>query len=515
MNAAEDIWYRIQKFDIGSEGTNAPLINVPFTNVPFANVSDMISNTNLAIGDIAYTLGSVNMGDGGGNYYEIVAAGTGISDGGRFIDLVTHQAKGLFPGHIRYLKQWGAMGDNTDRTAQLTGFFESAIENNGTVHKMQKGVFLVSEKLPVLNKSGIQIQGAGCSLHDTGDNLQHTFIKWIGAVDEAMVEISSVSGVSNQKVTDIKFTDIGLDCNSLAGHGLLFNSISKSKIDVTVLNAKSVGMNMNVVANLAEAKDSQDNDITFFGRQVEEPNGVALRLGGDSLANVSLNKFKVVVQHINAAGIVLDNSDNNDWLSVRIFHPAGAATESISCMGGATEANTCRNERFHYLSTTLPLRAHTDIEASIGIQIFSLDVSNGTPAPIIDAGASVSYKKDLTPFGDTPWISYTPIVTALTGIIADYTATGRYQYRGGVIHVAVQLNIIDNGTGGTVLDISAPLGFGVAGIGTAFSGQERAITGKQLSAYAEGSVIRARFYDGSYPGGNGYAINISGFYETI
>jgi hypothetical protein len=47
----------------------------------FATVAAMVSNTELNVGDIVETAGYIASGDGGGNQYEIVAAGTGTDDG--------------------------------------------------------------------------------------------------------------------------------------------------------------------------------------------------------------------------------------------------------------------------------------------------------------------------------------------------------------------------------------------------------------------------------------------------
>lgn len=57
----------------------------------------------------------------------------------------------------------------------------------------------------------------------------------------------------------------------------------------------------------------------------------------------------------------------------------------------------------------------------------------------------------------------------------------------------------------------------VGAFGSAFVGGERGATGKALHGWLEGagsSTIILKFYDGTYPGGNGYTINLSGFYET-
>ena len=66
----------------------------------FDSVQDLKTSTTLSVGHKVRTLGYYAPGDGGGNDYEIVAAGTGTDDGGSFIDLSGSglQAKRLFVG---------------------------------------------------------------------------------------------------------------------------------------------------------------------------------------------------------------------------------------------------------------------------------------------------------------------------------------------------------------------------------------------------------------------------------
>ena len=97
----------------------------------FDTVAAMVADTDLSIGGIVQTAGYTAKGDGGDNLYEIVAAATGTDDGGSYIDLATHQAKGMFySGSVNFV-QFGAeldgVVDNTvaDQAAidfcQLTG----------------------------------------------------------------------------------------------------------------------------------------------------------------------------------------------------------------------------------------------------------------------------------------------------------------------------------------------------------------------------------------------------------
>lgn len=92
----------------------------------FASVADMVADTKLSIGDKVRTLGYYTPGDGGANDYEIVAAGTGVHDGGSYIDLAGSglQAKGLFPGGASNSLQYGAYCNGVnDDTIPLRNLF--------------------------------------------------------------------------------------------------------------------------------------------------------------------------------------------------------------------------------------------------------------------------------------------------------------------------------------------------------------------------------------------------------
>ena len=92
------------------------------TEKVFETVSDMVSSATLSIGDHVRTLGYSSIGDGGQNEYDIVPAGTGTADDGSFIDLSSHQAKGLFPNYPISIAQFGAA---------LNGVADDSTEANG------------------------------------------------------------------------------------------------------------------------------------------------------------------------------------------------------------------------------------------------------------------------------------------------------------------------------------------------------------------------------------------------
>ena len=142
----------------GVENSGAPSVAV--NTVEFSVVSDMIASTTLNIGDLVQTAGYTAKGDGGDNLYEIVAAATGTDDGGSFLDLDTHQAKGLFPGGVVSVKQFGAVGDDVadDTTAVMNAV--AAMTNNSALY-VPSGIYLVDDTIDLTDKQDIGIHGDG------------------------------------------------------------------------------------------------------------------------------------------------------------------------------------------------------------------------------------------------------------------------------------------------------------------------------------------------------------------
>jgi hypothetical protein len=420
---------------------------------------------------------------------------------------------------------FGAVGDGvTNDTTALTNFFNSAISRPGVEHRLFAKTYAVASVMPTINVSDVWITGEGAEIHDVGSALvTGTVLKWIGSAGTTgpLIRITSVSGASNQRVSRVQFKGIGIDCNSGAiNYGIEIASVWECDIDVCIANAGNTGFSATVVAALGEAKDTQRNRIRLKSRQLEAASGLCFAAGGDAAANFSKNEVWIDAQHKNVPAVYLVNTDNNDWNFVRTYKvPSGSATEAISCLGGANASERVRAERFWHLSANLPLRAYgtgTYAVAAQTINIYNLDVENGSPNPIVDAGATVFWKKDVTALPDTPWQTYTPTLSAASGSLTTATAAGQYRRRGNIVYLKVQINITTNGTAAGALGFSLPIAT-TGTYGNTLNGKERAITGKSVAGYVDGggaTVCFLQFYDGTYPGANGSVINVSGFYEV-
>jgi hypothetical protein len=127
--------------DVVEATENLPII--------FTNYADLVSGTlpdgdpiALTAGQNARILGRVTEGDGGDNTYLIGTFGT--ANAGSIVDLDSGlQAKGLFPGGVHNIKQYGATGDAvTDDTTAFHAFRDSA--TTGQELYVPTGTYLVN-----------------------------------------------------------------------------------------------------------------------------------------------------------------------------------------------------------------------------------------------------------------------------------------------------------------------------------------------------------------------------------
>ncbi len=398
----------------------------------------------------------------------------------------------------------------TDDLTPLTRFLNSVMASTHRRGTLDNKIYAISGALPNINVNGVDIRGVGpSSNHDVG-SASSAHIKAITNTGFTMLTVAPTSGAGNQRLDGINLSGITFNANSQAAKGLVVQSIMRSNIDVTVLEATNTGMELGVVATLGEARDIQRNTFRYVGRQYS--NAVAsLRLTGDSTANTSFNVFELVdVNHYNAVAIISENADNNVWRDVRVYRAAGgSATNSIEWRGGSTSAVSTRGEFFYQLSTTVAAIAKGTGTYTVGAQniiIDHLDTDNGTPTPTEETGASIVHKA---------WRTYTPTVGSFSGTITSASATGRYRRLGRKVEVSVVVTITTNGTGGTELTATLPITAGANNI-AGYAGRENLLTGMFVSGYTGngGTTIRMRQADGTYPGADGYVITMSGSYET-
>ncbi len=107
------------------------------------------------------------------------------------------------------------------------------------------------------------------------------------------------------------------------------------------------------------------------------------------------------------------------------------------------------------------------------------------------------------------WTAYTPTITAQTGTFTSVASSGRYLIVGKTVFIQVAVAITTNGTAAGFISASLP----VACIGN-YEIVGRKFSTNEILLGSVGSVIAILKYDGTYPGGDGVTVAMSGVYES-
>jgi hypothetical protein len=242
----------------------------------YACVADMVADTSLTSGKIVETIGYYNgwaaTGDSpkGGNRYEIVAAGTGTSDGGSYISLFNGlQAKSLKKDKsARDVYQYGAYGDNSHDDTQAFKNCIGAYSDKVSI-ELLKGDFLITgtlglgtyKKIRGVNKEGVNLYfNSSDSYLFTGDaysSLKNFTLRNITPTGNktaiASYTPTTSNGWRNGKISDVDIHGFYYGIGSTQGltQGLMFQNVyERVKIyDAVVGVQMGAGSNANTWIN--------------------------------------------------------------------------------------------------------------------------------------------------------------------------------------------------------------------------------------------------------------------------
>jgi hypothetical protein len=189
-------------------------------NLQFVNKQDMVDSPYLKEGDIVHTAGYLSPGGGGGNDYEIVAAGTGTDDGGSFIDLAGGelQAKGLFPDRKVNIRQFGAAPVIADNATAIQNSIDYVVSSGIKRLRVPAGAYTILTTLNI-KTTGIMLEGDGHGSLQSTTPGQASTIVW-GGVATTMIRYGD-GGTTTVFACVVK--DLALDGNDAALHGFLLD----------------------------------------------------------------------------------------------------------------------------------------------------------------------------------------------------------------------------------------------------------------------------------------------------
>ena len=292
----------------------------------FNNVADMKADSTLVIGRKIRTLGYYTPGDGGGNDYEIVAAGTGTDDGGSFLDLSGSglQAKGLFVDGVVNVKQFGAVGDGvTDDTVPIaTALAAGSVLVNSGVY--DTGGLSVSLLPPELSGTGVvktsvvdqvvfSVGGgarlSGCSFH--GLTFEQPNSQTMSGGEANNHFALKLFAVDDSRLSNLKFNNVDLCL------GFEYGSIAlgdRSCFRNTVSNVIGYGIR-GMGLQLFGSKQGSFTNLTFEGTDFSgTPGGKALFHG------LRLNALSSSVNYGNIVELSAKNFSNGVSLQQNSYY---------------------------------------------------------------------------------------------------------------------------------------------------------------------------------------------------
>jgi hypothetical protein len=253
----------------------------------------------------------------------------------------------------------------------------------------------------VVDAPNITLIGTGGdSSHDVGTQGAgaRARLNWTGTAGGTVVRFTSISGASNQACTGGGMRNLYIGCGNSAAIGLQVLSWRKGVFaDLHFDNPTTVAVDVNVVATLGEARDTQNNLFDRIScRCLETTGGTGglLRLGGDATANTSLNIFtQMDCNFVNGTAYLFNNSDNNYLTRLRASRASGSGSAIVFNGSNAAAIECARSNIVTHLTSNGPLPiicrgTTTFTHPSIDNSVLLLDFDNGYSVPTIETGAS-------------------------------------------------------------------------------------------------------------------------------
>ncbi len=391
-----DLHSALEKIADLTPGTGA---TAPPVTYNFATVAIMVAATNLSVGDFCTVDAYTGANNSGVLFFEVVAAATGTDDGGRFIDLNTHQARANFSIGFYTVEQWGADGDGA--TAAQDVPIQAAIDYvesvGGGLLRALGASYLIDNTI-VINDHYVEFlgQGLGIGPHNVGSLEFVTMLLWNGAVNGTIMQVTAVSGGANQNLRGCGVRSIFFDGNfagDTADIGLEILSHSYGVFDnLFFTDFLDVGLHTDVVATLGEATDTGQNHFRNISCRFFNTTGTFMKLDGDASGNTSYNLFENIVGQIDDGdGLDFINADNNTFITTRISRAGGGTGNGIIFRAGPTVTQTGRYNNFIHWFAQDNIAEGTDVDTfpSHDNNMLLADIGNAAQAPVLGTGATV------------------------------------------------------------------------------------------------------------------------------
>lgn len=317
------------------------------------------------------------------------------------------------------VKDFGAVGDGVaDDTNAIQSAINFCASRNGGYINIPSGVYKISNTLSITTSNIKIIGNGGDNAHDGGTGVDGaTKIIWSGSTGGTMIEIKTISNISNAKINGCNL--IGIEFNGSNTAGIAISIISHNTgyfENLFVQDVTQVAYKISCLQSteLPEAADSQYNFFNqCFYRMIEN---VAVRnatgfyltskIPTASGANSSFNIFQFCGgQNYSGIGFLLDDADNNTFLQCkvyRIYDNNYAVELRNSNTNGNVFQELYAGSAFNTIGAggTNPYGVKVSGTASGYVgnpyanSFINLDATNGTQPPVLDSGVTAYWSQN-------------------------------------------------------------------------------------------------------------------------
>ncbi len=242
--------------------------------------------------------------------------------------------------------------------------------------------------------------GAGGSRQGTGDpDTASTIFRWVGAPGDIMYEMAPTP-LSANRVVGGGIIGIFFDGQTVAGTGVLVQSVEKAKFNLTINETSVVGLDLNCDETLTN--DPSDTQSNWFEQimviQQDPASGICVRLDGGTSSNTSLNHFgHMRLFRYDSLALELINCDGNLFDIINVYNNPAGSGYSVAFRGGVGGFNCRRNTFGHFEAGSGSLLSEGTSggkTAALGNVILDYSLGNGGTLPTVEFGSGLSYQSN-------------------------------------------------------------------------------------------------------------------------
>jgi hypothetical protein len=465
---------------IASADKVGPLTSTGLVDAVFATVATMVAATGLTVGMSVRTLGYYAIGDGGGNDYSVVAAGTGTANAGRYINLATHQALGLFCDNVWTPKRYGAYTNNTNAATTTNAFlkwYADLITNSDARADgiIGTGNFALNANLPWTGRAGVF--GA-----------QNT-------EECALIPSGTFTAVTIDNGGNTSIGGFYINGAALTGVGLLIDNFSLGSLhDVNVTGCSSHGIHFRG-GNISEFRriDSVNNggdgfkvdsfgsaaNISCNANQFVHVNCRNNTLAGLKFTEGDANHGFVVCEQNDDGGLVFDLAIGNSFFAYLEANKFDSGTTTSTSAGKLVDSTQ------NFLTT-----------CTAGQRVVNTTDNKWTTISAVDSNTQLALTDDIMTSGDAYVVSNGELQLTNQSIRNFVT----------VLAIGHKHLVVDAGTNNGVMDLAGNVAFAPVGTirplqpSSAAVGRSISLTGGQSRGNNRGGAANLSGGDGDTTG---------------